>query len=203
MVFITFSIFGNIITKYLVLDMVPDLVNVSPSNIDFLYSQIKLMASGEADAFSTDEKLIPAVDKYNSLQQIITVSLSLIILCVISTVLTYFKNKISLAFAARQKVEKVFKILLLACSVVAIFTTIGIVLSLLFESFRFFKSVNFFDFIFGMHWSPQIAIREDQVGSSGAFGSLPVLSGTLLITFIAMFIAVPICLLYTSDAADE
>ena len=85
--------------------MVPDLVNVSPSNIDFLYSQIKLMASGEADAFSTDEKLIPAVDKYNSLQQIITVSLSLIILCVISTVLTYFKNKISLAFAARQKVE--------------------------------------------------------------------------------------------------
>ena len=96
------------------------------------------MASGEADAFSTDEKLIPAVDKYNSLQQIITVSLSLIILCVISTVLTYFKNKISLAFAARQKVEKVFKILLLACSVVAIFTTIGIVLSLLFESFRFF-----------------------------------------------------------------
>ncbi|MBH71590.1 MAG: phosphate ABC transporter permease subunit PstC [Pelagibacteraceae bacterium] len=206
MVFITFSIFGNIITKYLVLDMVPDLVNVSPSNIDFLYSQIKLMASGEADAFSTDEKLIPAVDKYNSLQQIITVSLSLIILCVISTVLTYFKNKISLAFAARQKVEKVFKILLLACSVVAIFTTIGIVLSLLFESFRFFKSVNFFDFIFGMHWSPQIAIREDQVGSSGAFGSLPVLSGTLLITFIAMFIAVPIGLfsaIYLSDYAHR
>ena len=206
MVFITFSIFGNIITKYLVLDMVPDLVNVSPSNIDFLYSQIKLMASGEADAFSTDEKLIPAVDKYNSLQQIITVSLSLIILCVISTVLTYFKNKISLAFAARQKVEMVFKILLLACSVVAIFTTIGIVLSLLFESFRFFKSVNFFDFIFGMHWSPQIAIREDQVGSSGAFGSLPVLSGTLLITFIAMFIAVPIGLfsaIYLSDYAHR
>ena len=132
--------------------------------------------------------------------------MSLIILCVISTVLTYFKNKISLAFAARQKVEKVFKILLLACSVVAIFTTIGIVLSLLFESFRFFKSVNFFDFIFGMHWSPQIAIREDQVGSSGAFGSLPVLSGTLLITFIAMFIAVPIGLfsaIYLSDYAHR
>ena len=63
-----------------------------------------------------------------------------------------------------------------------------------------------FDFIFGMHWSPQIAIREDQVGSSGAFGSLPVLSGTLLITFIAMFIAVPIGLfsaIYLSDYAHR
>ena len=57
-----------------------------------------------------------------------------------------------------------------------------------------------------MHWSPQIAIREDQVGSSGAFGSLPVLSGTLLITFIAMFIAVPIGLfsaIYLSDYAHR
>jgi len=57
-----------------------------------------------------------------------------------------------------------------------------------------------------MHWSPQIAIREDQVGSSGAFGSLPVLSGTLLITFIAMFIAAPIGLfsaIYLSDYAHR
>ena len=206
MVFVTFSFFGNIITKYLVLDMVPDVANVSQSNIEFLYAQIKLMASGNADAFSTDEKLIPAADKYNSLQQIINVSLSLIVLCVISTALIYFKKKISLTFGARQKVETVFEKLLLICSVVAIFTTIGIVLSLLFESLRFFKSVNFFDFIFGLHWSPQIAIREDQVGSSGAFGSLPVLSGTLLITIIAMLIAVPIGLfsaIYLSDYAHR
>ena len=206
MVFVTFSFFGNIITKYLVLDMVPDVANVSQSNIEFLYAQIKLMASGNADAFSTDEKLIPAADKYNSLQQIINVSLSLIVLCVTSTALIYFKKKISLTFGARQKVETVFEKLLLICSVVAIFTTIGIVLSLLFESLRFFKSVNFFDFIFGLHWSPQIAIREDQVGSSGAFGSLPVLSGTLLITIIAMLIAVPIGLfsaIYLSDYAHR
>ena len=50
-------------------------------------------------------------------------------------------------------------------SLVAIFTTIGIVLSVLFESFRFFTEVSFWDFIFGTEWSPQTALREDQVGS--------------------------------------
>ena len=75
-----------------------------------------------------------------------------------------------------------------------------------FESLKFFKQIYFFDFIFGTHWSPQIAIREDQVGSSGAFGSIPVLAGTFLITLIAMFIAVPIGLfsaIYLSDYAHK
>ena len=48
------------------------------------------------------------------------------------------------------------------------------------------------DFLFGLQWSPQTAIRADQVGSSGAFGIVPLVTGTLLITFIAMLIAGPI-----------
>ena len=64
-----------------------------------------------------------------------------------------------------------FKFFLLSCASLAILTTVGIVLSVLFEALRFFDSVSIIDFIFGTHWSPQISIREDQVGSSGAFGS--------------------------------
>ena len=77
-------------------------------------------------------------------------------------------------------------------AIFAIFVTIGIVLSLLFETLRFFESVNVFDFLFGLHWSPQMAIRADQVGSSGSFGAVPVFTGTLLISFIAMAVAGPI-----------
>ena len=75
---------------------------------------------------------------------------------------------------------------------IAIFVTIGIVLSLLFETLRFFATVNVFDFLFGLHWSPQTAIRADQVGSSGSFGAIPVFLGTILISIIAMLVAVPI-----------
>ena len=64
-------------------------------------------------------------------------------------------------------------------------TTLGIIASLAFDSFRFFQKVPVLDFLFGTQWSPQIAIRADQVGSSGAFGAVPLFAGTLLIMVIA------------------
>src|SRR5690606_17164460 len=70
---------------------------------------------------------------------------------------------------ARNRVEAVVGAALFACSAVAILTTIGIVASLVFESFRFFQAVPVTEFLFGTQWSPQIAIRADQVGSTGAF----------------------------------
>ena len=82
--------------------------------------------------------------------------------------------------------------LLLACSAIAVLTTIGIVFSVLFETLRFFGKVSPIDFLFGLHWSPQTAIRADQVGSSGSFGIVPLVAGTLLITVIAIAIAGPI-----------
>jgi len=84
---------------------------------------------------------------------------------------------------------------LIACSLVAIFTTIGIVASLAFEAIRFFGKIPISSFLFGLEWSPQTAIRSDQVGASGAFGVLPLLTGTLLISFIAMMVATPLGLL--------
>ena len=83
----------------------------------------------------------------------------------------------------------------MASSTIAILTTIGIVLSVLFESIRFFQKVPITEFLFGLSWSPQMAIRADQVGSSGAFGSIPLFAGTMMITFIAMLVAVPIGLM--------
>jgi phosphate transport system permease protein len=108
-------------------------------------------------------------------------------------------------FRARNNVERIIQIILIVCSTISILTTIGIVLSLLFESLRFFAQVPLHEFLFGLQWSPQTAIREDQVGSSGAFGAVPLFAGTLLVTLIAMLVAVPIGLMsavYMADYAD-
>ena len=75
---------------------------------------------------------------------------------------------------------------------IAVLTTVGIVASLLFESVRFFQIVAPIDFLTGTHWSPQTALREDQAGSAGAFGAVPLFVGTLLIMTIAMVVAAPI-----------
>ena len=95
-------------------------------------------------------------------------------------------------------------VVMIGASLVAILTTIGLVLSLLFEALRFFARVPFYEFLFGLQWSPQTALRADQVGASGAFGAVPIFAGTLLITLIAMTVAVPIGLfaaVYMSEYA--
>ena len=115
-------------------------------------------------------------------------------------------TRLSPGLRARPAVEAVVRVLFAACSLIAILATIGIVLSLIFEAARFFERVPLFDFLFGLQWSPQTAIRADQVGSSGAFGAVPVFAGTLLITAIAMTVAVPIGLfsaVYMSEYASE
>lgn len=98
-------------------------------------------------------------------------------------------------FKARQAVESWGSRTLSASSALAILVTIGIVLSLVFEAWRFFQLVSPIEFFFGLQWSPQTAMRPDQVGASGTFGAVPVFAGTLLITLIAMCVSVPIGLL--------
>ena len=95
-------------------------------------------------------------------------------------------------FPARAFVETILRILLFLSSTLAIATTLAIVASLLFETLRFFEEVPLTDFLFGLHWSPQTALFEEDVGASGAFGALPVVLGTLLITAIALLVAVPV-----------
>ncbi len=100
--------------------------------------------------------------------------------------------------------ERLVHLLLLASSLVAIGVTIGIVFSLAFEAFEFFKLVAIEDFLFGLEWSPQTAIRADQVGAQGSFGAVPLITGTLLISAIAMIVATPLGLasaIYLSEYA--
>jgi phosphate transport system permease protein len=126
--------------------------------------------------------------------------------CLALAALAWAYGRIAPDFRARNHVEKILTALLALCSLVAIFTTVGIVLSLLFESLRFFARVSPFEFLFGLNWSPQTAIRADQIGSSGAFGAVPLFVGTLLIAVVAMAVAGPVGLLsavYLSEYASR
>ena len=105
-------------------------------------------------------------------------------------------SRIGPAFRARTRVERLVMLALLLASLIAILTTLGIVLSLLFESLRFFSMVSPVEFLFGSTWSPQTAIRADQAGSSGAFGAIPLFWGTVFIgAIIAMIVAIPLGLM--------
>ncbi len=92
----------------------------------------------------------------------------------------------------RRVLEKVVYSLLLLAAATSILITIAIVCSVLFEALRFFKLVPIGDFLFGLQWSPQMAMRADQAGSSGAFGAVPLFAGSLLVTLIAMLVAIPV-----------
>ena len=135
------------------------------------------------------------VDFYNS-ANIISTNFIIIISALVSVSFFLFAlNRIRVRFNARSKVENILKFSMILASCVAIITTIGIVLSLIIETIEFFKIIKITDFLFGLQWSPQIALREDQVAGEGLFGAIPIFIGTILITLIAMFIAVPIGLL--------
>ena len=95
----------------------------------------------------------------------------------------------------RALFERFIVFILIAASTVAILTTIGIFTSLIFETVLFFQKVPVIDFLFGLHWSPQTAIRADQVGAAGAFGAIPLLVGTFLISAVALSVSGPIGLM--------
>jgi phosphate transport system permease protein len=109
--------------------------------------------------------------------------------------LAFAHRRIRPDMKARDGVEQVVRVVLIICSAIAILTTIGIILSLIFESYRFFQQVSPVEFLFGLEWSPQTALRADQVGASGRFGAVPLFAGTILISLIAMCVAAPVGLL--------
>ncbi len=169
--------------------------SLASGELDLLVNNIQNLASGDVVSIEVDPELQAAAAMFNdyigkSRQMLAGLALGV---AVLGGALAW--RRIQPDLRARNRVEKVIRLLLIAASSIAIFTTIGIVLSVLFEAILFFRKVPVSEFLFGLTWSPQTAIRADQVGSSGSFGAVPLFTGTLLITAIAMFVAVPVGLM--------
>jgi phosphate transport system permease protein len=180
----------------LVIQGLPDAYRQLPAGeLDLLVNNIQNLAAGDVVSMEVDAELQTAATMFNSYvvkshQLLAALSLGL---AGLGAALAWRHIKPDLR--ARNRVEAVIRWLLIGASSVAIFTTVGIVLSVLFEAILFFRKVPVTEFLFGLNWSPQTAIRADQVGSSGSFGAVPLVTGTLLITGIAMFVAVPVGLM--------
>ena len=154
----------------------------------FLINNISSLNTLISSGFISEGDANLLVEKYQE-TRVISFS-SLVLLSIILSFVSY-KN-LSVRYDARRRVERILKFIFFIFSTIAVLTTVGIIFSLIFETLRFFSQVGFIDFVFGTHWSPQTAIREDQVGSSGSFGAIPLFTGTLLITAVAMSIAAPL-----------
>jgi len=193
------------ITEGLVISALPETMKaLSPDRLGLLVNDIHNLADGNIVSRNTDPAMIAAAEQLNNFRAIGNSALFVVALVAAIVGGLYARTRLSPTLRARNQVEQAIKIFLMACSLIAIVTTIGIVLSLVFESVRFFAKVSIVEFLFGTEWSPQTALRADQVGASGAFGAIPLIAGTLLITVIAMVIAVPIGLfsaIYLSEYA--
>ncbi len=196
----------TIITHFVVADLPEEVQSLPTSRRDLVVNDIKNLVSGNIVSGEVNPTIQAAADHYRRLHTISKTALSVVALAIASLAMVFVRQKITPRLRARNLVERVLMVILIACSTIAIFTTIGIVLSVLYEAILFFKAIPITEFLIGLDWSPQMAIRADQVGSSGAFGAVPVFLGTALISAIAMMVAVPIGLMsaiYLSEYANR
>ena len=193
-IFGCWSLFEPTIIKVLILNNFPQI-----ESKDLFYEQTLSFFNGNFSGEITNEIKAASI-KYSSINIIAQNSKVVIITVALIGSLTFAYRKIQNNNKARDDVEIILKVLLFTSSLVAILTTVGIIVSLLFESLKFFSTINIFEFIFGTSWSPQRAFvrdasaitPEELLELQDAFGSVPLFAGTAFIALIAMCVAVPI-----------
>ena len=193
---VVWVLFGSLAVDSLVMGSLPDdLQPTTPSQERLLLNDIHNIAAGDVASDAADPRLAEAAQRYNAwMGQGRLATFAIAVLFAALGMMRAFQT-LRPDLRARNALERFLMVVLVICSAVAILTTLGIVLSLLFESLRFFARISPVDFLFGIHWSPQTALRADQVAAEGAFGAIPLFAGTMLISLVAMLVAVPIGLL--------
>jgi len=204
-VYFSWAVFEEQIIQNLILDSF-EYVEGAAYDDGLLLAEIRNVANNTDFSEGKSQEIINAASQYKSLKLTSQISfyISIIIIMVLSSL--YAVRKINIQFNAQDTIEKYIKYILIFCSSIAVLTTIGIIFSLIFESFRFFSQVSIFEFLFSTEWYPFIPIREGQAAAEGSFGAVPIFAGTFLIMIVAMCVAAPIGLLtaiYLSEYASQ
>ena len=192
LVLVWLALQGTVIDQLLLASLpVGTTEGMDKGQIGLLLSEIKSVAAG--NIFGEPSLVVQeAAERYRRWQSIAGYAMVAAALSLAVLGFAVAGSRINPQFRARHGAERIMTGLMIACSLIAILTTLGIVLSLLVEALRFFERVPLTEFFFGLNWEPQIPIREGQVTAGGAFGAIPVFTGTLLISAIAMAVAIPI-----------
>jgi phosphate transport system permease protein len=197
---------GTVIDSMLLSSLPPSLVEGrTEAQMSLLLSEIKNVAAGVIFG-EPDPAVVAAAETLERWRQIAGWAMVVVSMAVLLLGLFFAASRLAPRFRARTQFENFVMATMILCSIVAILTTVGIIASLLWESIAFFRLVPIQEFLFGLRWEPQIAIRPDQVAGAGAFGAVPVFVGTIVIATIAMAVAVPIGLftaIYLVEYANE
>jgi phosphate transport system permease protein len=196
----------NIITSLVAAKLPAAVQTQDAGQLGLFLNDVKNVVAGNVPAEAAREEVRTAAIEYSRLRGISNMALVILALAAGIAGLVLVRARITPDLRARNAVERIVEFLLLAASTLAVFITIGIVLSVLYESILFFRAVPVHDFLLGLSWSPQTAMRADQVGSSGSFGAVPLFVGTAMISGIAMLVAVPVGLfsaIYLAEYADR
>lgn len=204
--FLLWLVGGEAVIENLIISGLPDaLKSTNSEQISLVLNRIQL-AVQHGEQSTSDANILAAAERYSSLYNKGLWSTFWLTVAIGLTGYYLSKNRTQANFRARNNFEKTMSITLAASSFLAIVVTLGIVASLIFESLRFFQQIPIQDFLFGLHWSPQTALRADQVASAGAFGAIPLFAGTFLISLLAMMVAGPIGLfaaIYLTQYANQ
>ena len=162
-------------------------------------------AAPNLSGLNAEPYMVDAAERIVALSGIGRWAMAVVVLVLAIIGLIYGRTLVAPRLRARNHVETAIKVVLIICSSIAIFTTIGIVLSVLFEAMNFFGMVSPERFFFGLVWDPGFP-REGADNAANDFGLIPLLWGTLFISLIAMLVAGPLGLMsaiYLSEYASN
>lgn len=189
------------ILQHLILQNVP--VNIASSldeaGVDVLVDRIQAIASGFGVTDTPAAYEVAAAEQLAKFERIGSFAKFAVVICAAILGLVWAKKRISQQFRARNEVEKTINVVLILCSGVAILTTVGIVMSMFSEAMHFFKFVSPIDFFFGTEWNPGFSTSGN---AEGSYGLLPLLWGTLMVSGIALLVAVPLGLMIAIYLAE-
>lgn len=189
------------VLQHIIFNNIPASVSATMDSAgrDVLIDRVQAIASGFGVTDQPAAYEVAAAQQLAKFQTIGTFAKLAVVISVALAGLVWAKRKVSEQYRARNQVEKTINVALILCSGVAILTTIGIVLSMLTEALHFFKFVSPTDFFFGTEWNPGFSTTGN---AEGSYGILPLLWGTLMVSGIALLVAVPIGLMIAIYLAE-
>ncbi|MCE8024967.1 phosphate ABC transporter permease subunit PstC [Halomonas desiderata] len=182
------------IVEVLVVQQLPaELAALSEREMQVLLRRIGALASGQGVSGEVQAYEVAAAQQMARLESMgrLAMIAAMAVLAVVGLVTA--QRRVSPQLRARNQVERVITALLALSSGVAILTTVGIVLSLVGEALHFFRYISPAEFFFGTVWNPRFSTSG--VGQQGEFGLLPLLWGTLMVSAIALLVAIPLGLM--------
>jgi phosphate transport system permease protein len=197
---------GKVIQGIVIASLPQDTWPESAGQASLILSQISNLAAGSLNPEFVPEHIAGAASLLEAMQDKSGNFKAILVVLIAVLGGTFAWTRVAPHINARKNVETTLRRIFFVCAALAVLTTAGIVFSVFLETMRFFDRVPITEFLFGTSWSPQTALRIDQIGSEGAFGVIPLFTGTLLISAIALLVAVPVGLMsaiYLSEYASK